>query len=181
MAIANRRPLTPSRDSRTISPGSTSRSKRAPIRSKAHVSDATTGEPSRIPRESGRMPCGSRAAKIPSRERTRIEYPPWTSERASASAEATSGAFERATRCRMTSESDVVVKSAPDASRWRRISRALTRFPLCASASGPRPVANPIGCAFARCDAPAVEYRTCPIAVRPGSRDSLASSKTSAT
>ncbi len=180
-ANAKRRDEKPSRDRRTISPGSTSRSKRAPIRSNAHVSEATTGEPSRVPSESGRIPLGSRAAKIPSRDRTRMEYAPRTSRSASARAEGRSGARERATRWRMTSESEVVVKRAPEASRPRRISRALTRLPLCASARGPRPVANTMGCALASRDAPVVEYRTWPIAVRPGSRDSLVSSKTSAT
>jgi hypothetical protein len=72
-ASAKRREENPSRESRTISPGSTSLSKRAPIRSKAQVSDATTGDPSRVPSESGRMPFGSRTAKIPSRESTRME------------------------------------------------------------------------------------------------------------
>ncbi len=81
----------------------------------------------------------------------------------------------------MTSESEVVVNIAPFDSRTARISRALTRFPLCASASGPRPVANTIGWAFASSEAPAVEYRTWPIAVLPGRRESRASSKTSAT
>ena len=63
----------PSRESLTISPGSTSRSNFAPMRSNAHVSDATTGDPSRIPSERGRMPFASRAAKIPSYERINSE------------------------------------------------------------------------------------------------------------
>jgi hypothetical protein len=67
------------------------------------------------------------------------------------------GSFDRATRCRITSESDVVVNIAPDRSRSARICRALTRFPLWASASGPRPVANTIGWALIRSEAPAVE------------------------
>ena len=63
------------------------------------------------------MPLGSRAAKIPSRERITIEYAPRTSESASAIAPSSVGALERAIRWRMTSESEVVVKSAPGLSR----------------------------------------------------------------
>ena len=44
----------------TISPCSTSRTKRAPMMSSAQVSDARIGQPSRSPSTSGRMPSGSR-------------------------------------------------------------------------------------------------------------------------
>ncbi|GBE04321.1 hypothetical protein BMS3Abin09_01254 [bacterium BMS3Abin09] len=46
----------------TISPGSTSRIYLAPIRSKAHVSDATTYDPSTSPMLRGLNPNGSRIA-----------------------------------------------------------------------------------------------------------------------
>ena len=46
----------------TISPGSMSRTNEAPTMSKAQVSEATTQPPSRRPNDSGRTPCGSRAA-----------------------------------------------------------------------------------------------------------------------
>ena len=57
----------------------------------------------------------------------------------------------------MTSESDVVVKSAPLFSRLVRISRALVRLPLWPSARGPQRVAKTIGWALASREAPAVE------------------------
>ncbi len=134
-----------------------------------------------MPSESGRMPWASRAAKIPSRDRITSEKAPRTSSSASAIAPARVGACERAIRWTITSESEVVVKSAPLASSIARISRALTRLPLCARPIGPRPVANTIGWALVSTEEPAVEYRTCPMAVRPGRRDRRASPKTSAT
>jgi hypothetical protein len=127
---ANRVEEKPSRESFTISPGSTSLSNFAPIKSKAQVSEAATGDPSRIPSERGRMPLGSRAAKIPSVDRIRSEYAPWTSISASAMASVRVGALDRATRWRMISVSDVVVKRAPDRSSSPRICLASTRFPL---------------------------------------------------
>ena len=44
----------------TISPGSTSRTKSAPMMSSAQVSDARIGAPSSLPSTSGRTPQGSR-------------------------------------------------------------------------------------------------------------------------
>jgi hypothetical protein len=73
------------------------------------------------------------------------EYAPRTSARASAIAAVSVGALERATRWRIISESEVVVKRAPLVSSEARISRAFTRLPLWARARGPRPVANTIG------------------------------------
>ena len=72
-----------------------------------------------MPSESGRMPLGSRAAKIPSRDRITSEKAPRTSSSASAIAPASVGACERAIRWTITSESEVVVKSAPFASSDR--------------------------------------------------------------
>ena len=70
--------------------------------------------PRRMPSESGRMPLGSRAAKIPSRrEDQRASRPRGPPSSASAIAAASVGALERAIRWRITSESEVVVKSAP--------------------------------------------------------------------
>jgi hypothetical protein len=46
----------------TISPGSTSRTNSASIRSKAQVSEATTQPSLTLPSESGRIPIGSRTA-----------------------------------------------------------------------------------------------------------------------
>ena len=58
----------------TSSPGRSSRSSRAPIRSSAHVSDASTHASSRRPTTSGRIPSGSRKpASAPLREDDRGE------------------------------------------------------------------------------------------------------------
>jgi len=57
----------------------------------------------------------------------------------------------------MTSVSDIVLKIAPSASSRRRISAPLTRFPLCASATGPLLVDATSGCALQSIEPPAVE------------------------
>src|SRR5207237_229707 len=82
----------------------------ARMRSKAHVPEWTTGEPSSSPSTSGRKPFGSRAARISSRPRTTIEKAPRTSFKASTSAPESESFRDRATRCRIISESEVVVK-----------------------------------------------------------------------
>jgi hypothetical protein len=81
----------------------------------------------------------------------------------------------------MTSLSAVELKIAPSASSCRLSSPPLTRLPLCATAIGPFDVNATIGCALQSIDPPAVEYRTCPMAVSPGNRASRAGVKTSAT
>ncbi len=95
------------------SPGSTSRSYLARSRSKAHVSEAktTVSGPSGFeirPIESGRKPCGSRAAKMRSRVIMTIEKAPstWRSESAMASTSVV--AWECAMSWTMISESLVV-------------------------------------------------------------------------
>ena len=64
---------TPPASRMTISPGSTSRSGSASMRSKAHVSEATSQASPRRPIVSGRKPCGSRAARTFSPARRTIE------------------------------------------------------------------------------------------------------------
>ena len=70
----------------TISPGSMSRTKRAPMMSSAQVSEARIGAPSRSPRTSGRTPSGSRqpiiffddrqtSEQAPSISRQRVDDP----------------------------------------------------------------------------------------------------------
>ena len=58
------------------SPGFSSRTAVAPMMSSAGVSEATTGEPSRSPSTSGRMPSGSRNASSVSSLRTTAENAP---------------------------------------------------------------------------------------------------------
>src|SRR2546423_542255 len=69
---------TPDASATTISPGSTSRSSFASMRSKAQVSLANTGAPRSFPRTKGRKPSGSRTAMIESWVRNKSEYAPRT-------------------------------------------------------------------------------------------------------
>ena len=62
---AARSDVTPSPSISTASPRSTSRTKSAPTRSSAHVSDAATQSSPIRPRQSGRIPRGSRKAIKP--------------------------------------------------------------------------------------------------------------------
>ena len=124
----------------TISPGSTSRSKVAPIRSSAQVSLAATQAPSRRPSESGRKPLGSRAAISASLVSVSRLKAPFTRESASISLSSGECSRERASSCTITSLSAVVLKIAPRLSSSRRIATAFTRLPLCAIATGPASV-----------------------------------------
>ena len=65
----------------TISPGSTSRTYSASIKSNAHVSDATTHASPKRPSASGRKPRGSRIATSASGVRKSIENAPSVSQR----------------------------------------------------------------------------------------------------
>ncbi len=124
----------PSSSTTTSSPGATSRSSSAPTRSSAHVSDATTWSSPTRPSTSGRKPCGSRNASSFSSARTTTEKAP--SSRAIAFATACStGAGSLATRAAITSVSDVVERRVPASASSSRSSAALTRFPLCPSAT----------------------------------------------
>ena len=60
-------------------------------------------------------------------------------------------------RCRITSESEVDWKMEPSASSSLRSVSALTRFPLCPRAIGPRENEALMGWAFRSVDEPAVE------------------------
>ena len=70
----------------TISPGSTSRTKRAPMMSSAQVSEARIGAPSRSPSTSGRMPSGSRQPIIFFDDRQTSDQAPSISDSASMNA-----------------------------------------------------------------------------------------------
>ena len=107
----------------TTSPGSTSRSKLAPIRSSAQVSLATTQAPSRRPSESGRKPCGSRAAISASPVSITRLKAPFTRESASIRRSSWLCSRERASSCTITSLSAVVLKIAPRPSSSRRIAQ----------------------------------------------------------
>ena len=110
----NRRLVTPSSLTITNSPGSTSRSYFACSRSNAQVSEANTNvsgapfTPAIRPIESGRKPCGSRAAKIRLRVIITIENAPSTCASESAMQSTSIDCRECAISCTMISVSDVV-------------------------------------------------------------------------
>ena len=121
----------------TISPGSISRMYLASIKSKAHVSDATTHASPKRPSASGRNPRGSRIAINSRGVRNNIENAPSVSRSTSGIASATLAARERATPCSTTSVSDVDEKIAPSFSKRFRSSRAKGRLPLWQTAIWP--------------------------------------------
>src|SRR5512134_228489 len=84
-------------------------------------------------------------------------------------------------RCTITSVSIEDWKMEPETSSSRLISWALTRLPLWATAMEPDSKSTTTGWAFFSSELPVVEYRTCPIAMCPGSRDRISSEKMSAT
>ena len=121
----------------TSSPGRSSRSRRAPIRSSAHVSDASTQASSRRPTTSGRIPSGSRKPARPRSESTTAANAPSMCDMVSATASARSADGCCAIRAAITSVSEV------DSSRTRRSRRSarraavLVRLPLWPSAIAP--------------------------------------------
>src|SRR5881397_1291434 len=122
-----------------------------------HVSEATTHASSSRPSVSGRNPYGSRIAYSASGVSTSREYAPLTCASAWRSCSSSGPAGARASRCRMTSVSDVDWKIAPSRSMSLRRASAFVRLPLCAIEIGPRAVLAVIGWAFFRFDEPAVE------------------------
>jgi hypothetical protein len=106
---------------------------------------------------SGRNPCGSRSAYTASRVSTTSEYAPRTWPAAWISASSGSSVGASAIRWRKISVSSVVWKIEPDASSDWRTSRALTRLPLWASASGPPRYTTISGCVFSSVRLPVVE------------------------
>ncbi len=81
----------------------------------------------------------------------------------------------------MTSVSLVVWKIDPSDSSSVRSASAFTRLPLWHTATAPPAYWIAMGCAFLRWLAPAVEYRTWPMAAPPGSFASTSAVKMSAT
>ena len=115
---------------RIISPGSTSLTYCASIRSNAQVSDASTQASPKRPSARGRKPRGSRIAISSAGVRNSIENAPSVSRNTSGIASRTETACDRATPCRITSVSEVAEKIAPSRSSLRRSSRAKGRLPL---------------------------------------------------
>ncbi len=119
------------------SPFSTSRMNSAPTMSSAQVSEATTYASPRRPSTSGRMPTGSRAAIIMSLVRATSDQAPSICRVASTKRSTMRRFFERESRCRMTSVSEVEGKMAPVLISSSRSVRALVRLPLWATAKPP--------------------------------------------
>ena len=169
----------------TSSPGSSSRRRSASIRSNEVVSEDSTYAFLSRPITSGRNPFGSRApisfALWPSEASITSEYAPRTRLSAATSLATTSGSRAFAIRWTITSVSLDVWKIEPEASSSARSSAALTRLPLWAIAIAPPAYSNRNGWALRMSEVPAVEYRTWPIAVSPGSRASDSRSNVSET
>jgi hypothetical protein len=87
---------------------------------------------------------------------TRLKAP-FTRESESISRSSSVASRERASRCTITSLSEVVLKIAPRPSSSRRTARAFTRLPLCAIATGPPSVFAQNGCALRSRLPPVVE------------------------
>ena len=141
----------------STSPGSTSRTYVAPMRSSAQVSEHTTTASPRRPSASGRNPCGSLTAIIRSRVRRISENAPCACDTESTTAASTFGAFDRAYRCSTTSVSLFDWKIDPWRTSSSRNSPALTRLPLWQIAIWPCAQSMRIGCAFDSLLSPAVE------------------------
>ena len=139
----------------TTSPGSMSRTKDAPIRSKAQVSEERTHPSSSLPSERGRRPLGSRKPMISFSPMTTAEKAPSRRRSAPIGPPIVSSGWAR--RWRMISLSTVVWKIEPRvSSSWRR-EAALTKLPLWATAICPRAVSTESGCELSRVLEPVVE------------------------
>ncbi len=141
----------------TISPGSSSRSTRAPMRSKAHVSDASTQASSSRPTTSGRMPSGSRNPARPRSLRTTAAKAPSIRPIASATASPRSSESCWTISAAITSVSDVDRIDTRRASSSSRSAAVLVRLPLCPSAIVRPPAWRTTGWAFCHTVEPVVE------------------------
>ena len=141
----------------TTSPFLTSRTKRAPMMSRAQVSEAKIGLPSRSPSTSGRMPLGSRAPISLVRVMATIAKAPSTW--ASASVKRSSEPLRRllAIRWSTTSVSEVDCMIAPVEISSRRTVRPLVKLPLWAMAMPPTSSSANSGCTLRRIVSPVVE------------------------
>ncbi len=167
----------PASSIQTTSPGTTSRTRSAPTRSSAHVSEATTQSSPTRPRVSGLIPKGSRkATRVPSAMAT-TEYAP-SNRRIVAATASGNGAGSRARSAAMTSVSELDASRTPAASSSSRSGPGSTRLPLWASAMVRIAPWTTSGCAFAHRAPPVVEYRVWPMATSPGSAASFSSSNT---
>ena len=165
-ASAKRSERTPWSSITIISPGSISRTNEAPMMSRAAVSLANTQPRSSRPRESGRIPCGSRAPYKASSSMNTSENAPLTCGSSSIAAAITLKSGCDASKAVNTSVSlDVTIGlssgNSPDsrdrANSRRRSAAILVMFPLWPSARCPVAVARNVGCAFSQILAPVVE------------------------
>ena len=125
----------PSSSTTTSSPGATSRSKSAPTRSSAHVSDATTHSPSSRP--SDERPEAERVAEREQRRPPRARRPS-TRPRAAPSRRRrrpSSGAESFAISAAISSLSDVEESFTPSSASCARSADAFVRLPLWPSAT----------------------------------------------
>ena len=124
--------------------------------SSAGVSEATTGEPSRSPSTSGRMPSGSRNASSVSSLRTTAENAPRMRSIACTAPSASVPGW-CAMSAQMTSVSDVEPSRTPCSCSSARSSFVFVRLPLCPSATVRPGRWATIGCEFIQCAEPVVE------------------------
>ena len=141
----------------TISPGSTSRTNFAWIRSSAQVSLASTQASPILPMHNGRKPCGSRTPINSFSVMITSEYAPSMRRIVCTRLLSRPPRVGCAMRCRMISLSTVVWKIDPLDSSSSRSCAALVKFPLCAIAICPLEQSTVKGCAFASSDEPVVE------------------------
>ena len=148
-----RRPLS---SMMTISPGSTSRTNSAWMRSSAQVSLLNTYAPSTLPMHSGRKPCGSRTPISSFSVMITSEYAPSTLRMVEIRL-CSPFSVGCASQCRMISLSTVVWKIDPRSSSSSRSAAALVRLPLCAMAICPLAQSTVSGWALPMFDEPVVE------------------------
>ena len=127
--------------------------------SKAQLSLATTGSPSRSPKASGRMPHGSRKAYRARGASTVTEKAPRMRRTAARTAASRPPAAEApaAMSAAITSVSPVLSNRTPAACNSSRSSPAFTRLPFWPTATLTPPPARISGCAFCQLVAPVVE------------------------
>ena len=174
----------------TISPGSTSRTNWAPMRSSAGVSDASTHPVSMRPRHSGRKPCGSRTPTTWASSMHTMENAP-----SSAGQDLEHGPFELAVVAAVVValdglgdelDDEVAVGGAPRRCPGNMPARSarsavLTRLPLWPRAIWWPAAPRATGWAFCHTLDPVVEYRVWPMARWPGSPLRTRSSNTEVT
>ena len=125
--------------------------------SSAQVSEQRIQAPFSSPSTSGRMPSGSRAPIIFLLVRTTSEYAPSSWRRQSTNLSTIRARLERATRCRITSVSEVDWQIAPCSISSRRSVSPLVRLPLWPTAKPPEASSANSGWTLRRMVSPVVE------------------------